>query len=432
MTPETTIYLCVLAIWLLTTIQGIWALLDGFHFYGYVRRKLRRAAEAGATNAGRRYEPKVALILPCCGVDERLEKTVAAVRRQNYARYEVTFAFESTEDPAYAAVGRWTADWRDLATRCVVAGPTEHRSQKIHNLLAAVGDLADDCEVIVFLDSDAVPHESWLNDLVAPLHDPGVGAATGFRWYTAAGGFAEGVRSAWNAASLSLLHNDKTNFCWGGSTAIRRKAFARLDIARRWDRALSDDYQVTRAVREAGLRIVFVPQALLPTRERTSFRRFWTFARRQYVITHVCAPRIWLAGLILSANFTTGASCLFALMIASAVGLIGDRTTTLVALAGWAFILSLAGAKALVRQLAVHRILRPPDVSWRDFVWDVVGVGPVGVVHLALFFASSRSRRFIWRNKVYEMISADETRVLPRHPAGSPATATPKPVVPPR
>ena len=379
-----------------------------------MKRSVGASADALDSNGEFEYQPRVAVILPCCGVDQRLEHTVESLRRQNYRNYEVFFTFESTDDPAYDEVGRWARDWTGPPQHRVIAGMAERRSQKIHNLLAAISKLPDDCDVIAFLDSDAIPHPDWMGHLVKPLQDEGVGAATGFRWYTASGGVAAGIRSAWNAASVSLLHNDKTNFCWGGSTAIRRSEFERLNIAQRWDNALSDDYQVTRAVRDAGLLIRFVPQALLPTNERTTFGNFWNFARRQFVITRICAPKFWLAGFVLCFNLIIGATSVFFLFVAALFELIGDRTTLWLALSGWMFILFLAGGKALIRQLAVRRILRPPNLSWRDLAWDVIGVGPIGTIHLALLLASARSRRFVWRNKVYEMISADSTRILER------------------
>ena len=414
MTFEQIIYVGVSVCCLLTISQGLWALVDGVGFLRFVESALAGAAKLRSPSGKFRYQPKAVVILPCCGVDERLEHTVHILGSQDYADYEVIFTFESSTDPAFAAVGRWVQHgFRPNWTR-VVAGLTEHRSQKVHNLLAALASVSADREVIVFLDSDAVPDVYWLGHLVAPLQDSEVGAATGFRWYTATGGFASGIRSAWNAASVSMLHNDSTNFCWGGSTAIRRETFDRLEIARHWAGALSDDYRLTRAVREAGLRIRFVPQALVSSIDQTTTRQFLAFARRQYIITRVCAPEIWLSALMLCCNLVNGASCAFALFAAAALGWIGDGSIAAAACAAWLFILALAAAKALVRQLAVRQILRPPEVTWRDLCWDVLGVGFVGVLHLLLLMSAGFTRRFVWRNTEYEMVSPDQTRVIRR------------------
>jgi len=404
----------VLILWLLTTLQGVWSLIGGIRFYRYVRRMMRRADELRDEHGVFKYQPRAAVILPCCGVDEELMLTVQALAQQNYADYEVIFTFESEDDSAYAAVERWTRQWVAPRTKRVVAGLTTRRSQKVHNLLAAVGAVSDDREVIVFLDSDAVPGQNWIGYLIAPLCDPSVGAATGYRWYSAAGGVASGFRCAWNGATVTLLDDDQLNFCWGGATAIRRETFEAIDIPGHWDRALSDDYQMTRAIRKAGLHIKFVPQALIPSADETTLRAFWRFAVRQLIITRVCAPHVWAAGLILCSNFMLGGSLIVLLFAAAALGWIGDARLALFSFVGWMLVLLLASGKAFFRQLAIRQALRYPAVSWRDFCWDVFGIIFSGMLHLSLFVASTRSRRIVWRNTIYELVSPDETRVIGR------------------
>src|SRR2546428_10460718 len=51
---------------------------------------------------------------------------------------------------------------------------------------------------------------------------------------------------------------------WGGSMAIYRQAFERLDILRAWFGAVSDDYAITNAAHRGGLKIVFIPECLIP------------------------------------------------------------------------------------------------------------------------------------------------------------------------
>ena len=420
MTMEVYIYLAVGLMCLLTCVQGAWALWGGVRFHRYVAAMLAGAKDLRTAAGVFKYQPKVAVILPCCGVDEKLEHTISALAAQNYADYEVIFTFESKDDSAYAAINAWTRPWTRPPQRRVVAGLADCRGQKIHNLLAAVEQVSPDREVFVFLDSDAVPGPDWLGHLVAPLGDQTVGAATGYRWYGATGGLASGLRCAWNAATVTLLDDERLNFCWGGATAIRRETFEVLGVARRWSRALSDDYQMTRAVRDGGLRIRFVPQALVSSLDRTTLRAFWQFARRQVLITRVCAPAIWRAGLLLTSNFVAGSTAAAALFISAALGWFGSRAAMWAALAVGVLILLLAAGKSTLRQLALRKVLRPPDLTWRDFLWDVLGTIAIsGTLHLGLFAASLSSRRVVWRNTEYELVSADETRVLGRKPASS-------------
>ncbi len=409
------IHALVFILWLAATVHGALAVLRAARFHRHVKRMVAQAPDLRRLDGRFEYQPPAAIILPCCGVDEKLEQTVASLAAQDYDDYEIVFCFESNEDPAYAAIGRWTQSWEQPASRRVVAGRAEQRSQKIQNLLAGVAALSDDRQVLVFLDSDAVPDADWLGHIVAPLRDSAVGAATGYRWYVASGGLAAGIRSVWNAATLVILADERHGICWGGSTAIRRDTFDKLEIARRWDRALSDDYQVTRAIHDAGLTIRFVPQALVPNSDATTLRGFWNFARRQVIITRICSPRAFWGGLSLCISMIAGGAAVGLLFLA---GLLewSSMKAGYVALAGWVVIIALTLAIAVFRQRGLRLVLSPPDLTWRDFAWDVLGsLTFAGSLHLNLMLSALRTRRIVWRSIEYEMISPDQTRVIRRN-----------------
>ena len=69
----------------------------------------------------------------------------------------------------------------------VVAGRAAASGQKVHNLLAATADLAAEIRALVFVDSDARPRRQWLRLAMARLAEPGVAAATGYRWFVPSG-----------------------------------------------------------------------------------------------------------------------------------------------------------------------------------------------------------------------------------------------------
>jgi len=80
--------------------------------------------------------------------------------------------------------------------------------------------------------------------------------------------------------------------------AIRAADFHKLGIAERhWANTVSDDYTLTRAVRESGGRIAFEPRCLMASREESSLREFLRWSTRQIVITRVYATHLWRWGL---------------------------------------------------------------------------------------------------------------------------------------
>jgi hypothetical protein len=148
-------------------------------------------------------------------------------------------------------------------------------------------------------------------------------------------------------------------------------------------------------------------------------RGFWSFARRQALITRICAPAIWRAGLILTCSFLLGGTAVAVLFFVSAMGWFGNRTAMLAALFGWISVVALGSGKALLRQLAVRKVLSPPHLTWGDFWWDTVGTVAFSPwLHLHLLMASLTSRRILWRNIEYEMVSADETHIVRRVTSG--------------
>ena len=165
---------------------------------------------------------------------------------------------------------------QEIASPNEAPGQLKESTQIVLSGDAKIGArLSPRSEVFVFLDSDAVPHPTWLRTLVAPLGDPQIGAATGYRWYIPTGAWPSLVRSVWNASALTFLGDHKFNFVWGGSVAMRRETFVREKIAERWKNALSEDYLITQTMHRIGLSIRFVPRCVLPSDEEAT----WAFVQ---------------------------------------------------------------------------------------------------------------------------------------------------------
>src|SRR5207244_11011562 len=76
------------------------------------------------------------------------------------------------------------------------------------------------------------------------------------------------------------------------------EGFRRLRVAEAyWARTASDDYAVTRAVRDAGGRIHFQPRCLVASREESTIGEFLHWANRKIILTRVYAARLLLLGL---------------------------------------------------------------------------------------------------------------------------------------
>ncbi len=237
--------------------------------------------------------PPVTLIVPVKGPDEGLRENLAALAAQEYPDFELIVCARTASDVP--------ADVLPPTARLVITTVTlAHTSEKIENMLAAVDaarpiDAArSESPVFVFADSDARPLSHWLRSLVAVATQPGVGVATGYRWYIpTAGGFWSHMRSAWNSVIAGGYGPGQNQFCWGGAMAIRRELFESLAVRQAWTGQVSDDYILSELVRHAGLRIAFAPGALTPARDHTAMWEFLGWSARQLLLTRIYRPGLW-------------------------------------------------------------------------------------------------------------------------------------------
>jgi len=264
--------------------------------------------ERGADITSAEAWPAAAVILPIKGVDAETAANLEALLAQDYPKFRLLFAVESAEDPVVGLLAHLAEDagvgraGKRIEIRTVIAGLASTRGQKIHNQLAAVGQTTAADEVLVFMDADARPAAQWLRELIKPLVENGtsgdVGATTGFRFYVpshARKSVADAMVSVINAGVAALLGPGWRNMAWGGSMALRRADFFAFGIDEAWQHALSDDYVLSYCVKtKAKRRIQFVQGCLVESAADFTWGAFWEFAARQYRITRICAPLVWL------------------------------------------------------------------------------------------------------------------------------------------
>jgi ceramide glucosyltransferase len=387
----------------IVVVLGVVSLRNGFRFARYVRNETAHPLPA--------FTPFASVIAPCRGLDEGLRENIAALFAQHYPRYEIIFVTDNPNDPALLVIEEAMTMGHGVPARIVIAGKAVESGQKVHNLRAAVWQVAPETEVLVFVDTDARPQSTWLASLVAHLAEERIGATTGYRWFIPeAGGFASHLRSVWNASIASALGEraDK-NFCWGGSTAIRKSTFDELQIAEHWRGTVSDDFTMTRVLQKAKLPIRFVPACLVASFDGCTLRELLEFSNRQLKITRVYAAHLWKPVLL--------GSLLFFLVFFGGLVLVVTRAllglSYALPLILLAIIYLLGAAKAFIR-------LRAVSVPLREYLKLLTNSMPA---HLLLWPLASAlylynavvaafSRRIEWRGITYELKSPTEAVII--------------------
>jgi ceramide glucosyltransferase len=364
----------------------------------------------------KRYAPCVALIIPCKNLDENFDQNIASFYSQDYENYILWFVVEDKADSAYEPLCRLkdklAGSTKATDVQILVSGVGQECSQKIHNLLYAYRRISKNIQTLAFADSDICVKPTWLHHLVYPLRHPETrGASTGYRWFVPkTNNFATLALSAINAQIAQLMGNTPFNHAWGGSMAIHVHIFRDLGIERLWEKAVSDDFSLSCAVKDGRKKVEFVPGCLVATSESTTWAKLFEFGRRQFVITKVYAPQTW--------SFAVFSS------IYAAFGLWGGIALAIYAHVThnphvWFFtavpvlFFAMQFTRAILRQCTASKVLADdwPKLK-RAALADIALFWFWSLLMLTLILSSAFGRTIRWRGISYKLISKSETIVL--------------------
>jgi cellulose synthase/poly-beta-1,6-N-acetylglucosamine synthase-like glycosyltransferase len=347
-------------------------------------------------------------------LDLELSDNLQHVLAQQYPQYRVRFVVESADDPACSVIKELTAQ-ATFPCELLIAGGCTDSGQKVHNLRHATADLPENVDVLVFFDSDARPAPNAVARLVDQCCRGGPQVATGYRWLVPRRlTFANLTLASINAATASLFKHHGWNLIWGGCWAVTRELFESTTIADAWRGTLSDDLVASRAMRLAGVRIIFEPGCMTASPIDFTWKEAAAFLRRQFLICRCYAPLWW---------WTT-----FPLMVLQPLVLFGGGVLAwLLAREGsafWFWPLLISGTLYALSVLRGH---------WRQAVWSCRVQGAADALRAAARFdrwaapwsclfavgvmlTSTFGRSMVWRNIFYHIGPAGRITLLGRSP----------------
>jgi len=369
-----------------------WLLTDCIATYGVWHYLKSLVPLAPADNS-----PRAVILVAVKGAGPGTSRFFDLLCRQDYPHYRIIAALESETDPALPlveATRQLHANRIDL--NIVVAGHATQRTQKVHNLLAALGVLRDEDRVVVFADADTVLPPDWLRNLLRPIDTGEANASTGYRWPLPTDRrLATLVGAAADLSITTAARSRHWNVCWGGSTAVARDALDQIDLRTVWDRAASDDVTLTQALRGSRSVINSPLRVLVPSPVAYTWKGLFSFARRQHLMLRTYAPRHWLFGGVTLCIPVLGAS--LALVSLSACNLYGA-----VALVASVAMLQM---RSQLRRLIAARVL-PADtlptaratILFASWAWALIHP-----THCLAFLTSCLGTRFTWAGIRYRI-----------------------------
>jgi len=388
---------------------------------------LRRARSGGVTSCVSTGAcPKTAVILCLRGADPFLPACLEGILHQDYPRYDLHIVVDNCDDPAWKIVEQVIGRHNAVSVQVRPLTARRHTcSLKCSSLVQAISELDASYEVVALLDADTVAHRTWLSELLAPLADDRVGAATGNRWYMpSSASWGSLVRWVWNAAAVVQMY-----WCripWGGTLAVKMSVVRGGDLLGRWSRAFCEDTMLYGATRRLGYRVAFVPSLMMVNREDCTLASFCRWMRRQLLtvrLYHAAWPLVVGHGLIVSAAQWIGIASLVA-----AVGL-GDGRAAGWLVAGmglyWGTIAALLAAMEIsveaqqageISKSGIRNSKLAQDPAARPRAFGVVRAGVAMLLTQAIYpfvlLSAIALREVTWRGVRYRIAGPEDIRLV--------------------
>jgi ceramide glucosyltransferase len=211
----------------------------------------------------RQYQSSVTILKPLRGEECGLFARLASFCQQQYpAPIQLLFGTQDHDDAAIAVVKRLQAAFPNENCELVV-DPRDHGiNRKVSNLANIAAKARND--VLVIADSDIDVKPDYLEQLLSPLQQPGVGAVTCPYHGGAAGGpwsqlAALSINTHFLPDAVCAYKLGLTHPCFGATIGLRKEMLRRVGGFQAFADCLADDYALGEAIRNAGYDVVVVP-----------------------------------------------------------------------------------------------------------------------------------------------------------------------------
>ena len=335
---------------------------------------MRRAPPANA----RKDQPGITVLRPVCGLENRLEETLASTFAADYPNFEILFCVASQDDAAIPLVQSLIAAHPAVHARLLLGDDPVSGNPKLNNCVK--GWTAATLPFVLMADSNVLLPPDYLTRLMAQW-TPGTGLVSSPPIGTEPDGFAARLECAFLntfQARWQLASDRIGNGFAQGKMLLWQKSF--LDDAGGiaiLGREMAEDVASTKVVRKAGLHVRLPSRFFAQPIGSRSFAAVWSRQVRWARVRRMGFLLVFLPELIVGAAFP----------------LLATLILTMLGLTPWAIPALLVfwyGSEYLVARSGDWP-RSPPDIAaWvlRDALLPV------------LWVASWRSSSFEWRGTV--------------------------------
>ena len=231
------------------------AIATGYAVAAAIAVRMRRAAATRPLAT----LPPATILKPLCGAEPALYEHLRSFCQQNYPHWQIVFGVPDPRDPALDTVHRLRGEFPRLDLQVAISSAQHGASSKVSNLINMMPLARHDCLVIA--DSDIHVGPNYLERVITPLLDEGVGIVTCLYHGRPRPGLWSLLGSMfineWFVPSVrvALLFGSRA-FAFGATIALRRATLVRIGGFEAIADQLPDDYRLGELTRRLGLRTV--------------------------------------------------------------------------------------------------------------------------------------------------------------------------------
>ena len=282
---------------LLTAAATIGLAIAGASHVGSIALAMRRTVK-GRRRLGPRPPAGVSILRPVCGLEHRIEETLASSFRIDHPRYEVLFCVAAADDPVVPLVQRLIREHPEIPARLLVGGGGGGPNPKLDNLMKAWDVAAYDW--IVLADSNVLIPPDYLDRLFARWSERCAVVCS-----PPAGIDVQGWAAELEAAFLNTfearwqLAGDEIGcgFAQGKTMLLRRSDLAPEGGLAALAREVAEDAAATKFARRLGRKVRVVDQPFPQPLGRRTFAGVWRRQLRWARLRRLSFPAFFCAEL---------------------------------------------------------------------------------------------------------------------------------------
>ncbi len=221
--------------------------------------------------------PPATLLKPVCGLEKNLRGNLLSACVQDYPEYQVVFSVQDPGDPALPLLRELIREYPSIATLHIEdrrLGP----NRKINNLAGGLARARYD--LLVISDSDVCLNPGYLQKILAPLLDDGVGyactlykAAEADRWFEKLEALT--LNADFIPSVVFAYMTGASPFCLGASVAFRKRDLEAIGGMESLAGYLAEDYELGRRLLGLEKRMVLVPEPVETVVDLKDISQWW-------------------------------------------------------------------------------------------------------------------------------------------------------------